>query len=293
MEKDDILYLLRKKYDEVFPFSEGLSRVKRNEKWGYVNEHMEEVISLRFDIANDFKNGIAIVNYNDALSGLLALSIMDRKDASDEIKNTAMRVALYGKWLVINTEGQSITKRAYDSIEEFADGRALVGIGDEFNRKFGYIDTNGNEIISVQYDFAKSFNNGIALVRSDDISKGIDFFIDINGNKISNDIVIELKYKDYHPEDIINISEEISGMIAYRRKMLHDEKDVTMKECLWDILKFKKQNRELKAHTEWVENHPEEFYKNLADDYKRVEKNSCIGVIIIVIIISVIIIALV
>jgi hypothetical protein len=55
------LYLFDNWPDEV---SEGLFRVKRNEKIGYANEHGQIVIPCQFDCAFPFENGRAKVTYH-------------------------------------------------------------------------------------------------------------------------------------------------------------------------------------------------------------------------------------
>lgn len=53
------------KYDFVGDFSEGLARVRRGSKWGYINEAGEEVIPLIYDYAHDFHNGTTSVKFGN------------------------------------------------------------------------------------------------------------------------------------------------------------------------------------------------------------------------------------
>ena len=54
-----------KKYDFVGNFSEGVARVRRGTKWGYINELGEEVIPLIYDYAHDFHNGTTSVKFGN------------------------------------------------------------------------------------------------------------------------------------------------------------------------------------------------------------------------------------
>lgn len=52
-------------YDFVGDFSEGLARVRRGSKWGYINEAGEEIIPLIYDYAHDFHNGTTSVKFGN------------------------------------------------------------------------------------------------------------------------------------------------------------------------------------------------------------------------------------
>ncbi len=52
-------------YDFVGEFSEGLARVRRGNKWGYINEEGEEIIPLIYDYAHDFHNGTTSVKFGN------------------------------------------------------------------------------------------------------------------------------------------------------------------------------------------------------------------------------------
>ena len=49
------------KYDELYPFSEGLAAVKKDGKYGYINTKGELVIPCKFDYASDFIDSTAVV----------------------------------------------------------------------------------------------------------------------------------------------------------------------------------------------------------------------------------------
>jgi hypothetical protein len=51
-------------YDEVSPFSQGLSAVKVGTKWGYINEKNQMVIKPQFQDAREFSEGLAEVRLN-------------------------------------------------------------------------------------------------------------------------------------------------------------------------------------------------------------------------------------
>jgi hypothetical protein len=48
-------------YDELYPFSEGLAAVKKNDKFGFINTKGELVIPCQYQYAGQFKEGLACV----------------------------------------------------------------------------------------------------------------------------------------------------------------------------------------------------------------------------------------
>ena len=60
--KEEVVTL--SKYDDVWDFSEGLARVKLNNKWGFIDKTGKEVIPLIYDEVRDFSEGLACVKLN-------------------------------------------------------------------------------------------------------------------------------------------------------------------------------------------------------------------------------------
>ena len=56
--------LFNKQFKEVCDFSEGLARVKQNEKWGFINTQGEVVIPFIYDEVQSFHEGLAEVKQN-------------------------------------------------------------------------------------------------------------------------------------------------------------------------------------------------------------------------------------
>ena len=55
---------VKKKYNNIFDFSEGLASVELNGKWGFINKTGKEVIPLKYDDAYPFSEGLAKVKLN-------------------------------------------------------------------------------------------------------------------------------------------------------------------------------------------------------------------------------------
>lgn len=138
-------------------FHEGLIVVtNKNWKSGYMDIKGKMVIPFKFDDANSFKKGVAVVG-------------KEKEDNEDE--------HLFG---LIDKTGNLILDYTYDEIEDFSAGLARV----EKDEKYGYIDATGKLVIPVIYDSADDFDEdeGTADVELD----GDDFTINKKGEKVND-----------------------------------------------------------------------------------------------------------
>lgn len=101
-------------FDETYPFSEGLARVKQNSKWGFIDEKGHIVVPCQYDFAFDFKEGFAVVKNNS-------------------------------KYGFINQKGDLVVPLKYEFAWSFSGG--LAGVGFEGFR-WGFINQKGKEVIS-------------------------------------------------------------------------------------------------------------------------------------------------
>ena len=80
-------------------FHEGLARVKKNGKYGYINKEGEEVIKCQYDDASNFHEGLAAVKKNEKkyyidnlgnelVFKMLILNISDLNNFSIDSKNS-------------------------------------------------------------------------------------------------------------------------------------------------------------------------------------------------------------
>ena len=178
-------------------------------KYGYVNDAGNEVIPCKFDYADNFFDGIAMVMVNDRffLIDKMGNEIMDnetmlrsRMSSLSHVSPKGIRYISDGLLAVSNTqrdfdyERPQITKWGfkdksgkiavpfiYDEVQDFSEGLAAVKMGEHSCAKWGYIDTAGNEVIPLKYRFEPGrFSEGLASVRDDEGQ----FFIDTSGRKV-------------------------------------------------------------------------------------------------------------
>ena len=50
--------------DSIGEFHDGLAKIKKNGKWGFVNDKKEIIIQIDYDFADDFSEGLAPVKLN-------------------------------------------------------------------------------------------------------------------------------------------------------------------------------------------------------------------------------------
>jgi hypothetical protein len=142
-------------YDYIDEFHEGLARVRKGLKWGYIDETGNIVIPLIYKIAYNFENDVAIVS-----------------------KTIVTSVYNYSHGY-INREGKSLTSFVYETFELNNCREGLISM--EKGRKYGFIDTNGEEVIPFIYDGASAFHEGLVSVLKDDKWSFID--------KTSNEVI--------------------------------------------------------------------------------------------------------
>jgi hypothetical protein len=103
--------------EHIFPVSEGYRGIKRDGKFGFVDEQGRLRIANRYDDIGEFHEGLAAYK-------------------------------LIGKWGFITTTDQVIINPNYDKSSFFRDGLAIV----YRNGKAGVIDKRGSPVLKFQYD---------------------------------------------------------------------------------------------------------------------------------------------
>ena len=111
-------------YDFIGTFFNGIAKVKLNEKYGFINDVAKEVISLKYEDANDYSDGLITVKQN-------------------------------GKWGYIDKTGVEIIPLQYDYTGDFKSGTALVYV----NLKYGCIDKTGKAKLPIKYSSLPGCSN--------------------------------------------------------------------------------------------------------------------------------------
>ena len=135
-----------KNYDKLYDFHEGLAKVCKNDKYGFIDKMGHEIIPCIYDEAKDFDLGVSIVEKDE-------------------------------KTGAINKYGKMVIPCKYDNINYFGKDSLAVAF---LNDKSGFIDLEGNIAIPLNYDYCDNFSEGLAAVRKD----GLYGFINKKGKLI-------------------------------------------------------------------------------------------------------------
>lgn len=154
-------------YANEIKFSEGLLKIKRNDKYGYLNTDCIITIESIYEDALNFINGVAPVKKGR-------------------------------KWGVIDSSGETVIDFLFSYISDFTDGKAVA----QKNGVMGVLDICG-DFLELPYKYLSNIKNGYIFAGIDDVmghSWGDDFllwyntpeetikdnfgFIDVEGNII-------------------------------------------------------------------------------------------------------------
>ena len=97
---------LKSDFDMIYSFDEGLARVKKGDKYGFINDLGNTVVSLDYDDASDFNEGVAAIMKNDG--------------SSYETNSSKKH------WGFINRVGSTVIQRDFNAVTDFKNGTALL-----------------------------------------------------------------------------------------------------------------------------------------------------------------------
>lgn len=154
-------------YYSVGSFSEGLARVSKNQKYGYINISGKEVIPCIYDYAFDFSEGLALVK-EDGKFGYIDTKGNIVIDFQYEDPLIRMRSFIFKSDVGLFKDGVSCVKK---------------------NDKYGYIDKKGNVIIDFKFNSASAFYDGLAYTDTG--------YIDKTGNVVINSDEYSVIFRDF------------------------------------------------------------------------------------------------
>lgn len=164
-------FVVKPKYEYATDFNDGLARVGKDGKYGFVNENGEEIVPLKYTAASSFNYGVAAVKdqngdaYFILPSGarLQDASYIDTKSFKEGLAAAQDENYLYG---FVNPKGQLIVQHKFNTVGWFNEGICAVGKNINGKTLFGYIDNKGNQLCDFIYDEAKDFQGGVARVKT-------------------------------------------------------------------------------------------------------------------------------
>lgn len=140
-------------YQDTGQFYEGLAPVKQDNLWGFINKKGQMCVSVQFDSAGCFYKGRAPVKKGNFWGFIdktgQIIGSLQFETVNYFIEGLA-RVKKHNRWGLIDTTGQVVAPFIYDEIWEFSGGLAIV----QKDSLFGFIDEIGREIIPPIYEDA-------------------------------------------------------------------------------------------------------------------------------------------
>jgi hypothetical protein len=175
-------------YDYLGPFDCGLSLARVGEGaracFGFINRNGVEEISLRFEKAKKFSEGLAAVRLDSFWGYILAsgdFQITPRFDGRGSAKRWPDTRAgefadgLAPVWVggdhyrFIDTSGSYAFENEFDDANSFSEDLAVVKQGN----RFGYIHKNGQIAIECKFALARDFSEGLAKVEEEESGSGL------------------------------------------------------------------------------------------------------------------------
>lgn len=211
-----ILVSLQAGYEEIDDFSnDGLARVRKNNKWGFVSKLGEEVIPVKYDRANAFSEGLTMVGQKNTYyiideNGEIITTLTFDLDEFGYFNNGKITVEKDKKVGVIDKYGKIIIPIEYNNIFELSDNSYRV----EKDNKAGIINQNGKTIIPIEYDEIDDFSQNLTIVTKDG-KKGI-----INKQ---GEIIIPIEYDEidsFSQNLAIITKDEKKGLINTQGKII-------------------------------------------------------------------------
>jgi hypothetical protein len=150
--------IIEPRFNDAWPFHEGLALVEVGGKLGYINKSGDMVIETHM------VHSYELVGHEEQLffsEGMAAY--IDNEN----------------RWGYINNTGKIVVEPRFTYASPFSDGLGMVTVAGEGGEpEYGYINKNGDFVVEPQYESAAPFSEGLAWVSTGTKS----FFIDTSGN---------------------------------------------------------------------------------------------------------------
>lgn len=182
-------WILPSDYDQIEPFYEGYSVVKKGRYLGLIDTTGGLILPLRYEDIMRYGSGLIGVKegyywgYADPFGNI---KIPYQFDKITPFEGNRAMVKQHNSWIMIDKSGRQIFNGEWDLSDGFSEGLASVRF---FGGDFGFIDSTGRNIIPTRFENVRLFHEGRAAIRKD----GFWGFIDKNGNQISKPVYYEVQ----------------------------------------------------------------------------------------------------
>lgn len=179
-----------------------LAPVKKNGKWGYINTLGQVKIAYTYEEVGGFSNGLACVKMNGKWGYINSLGkeIVPCKYENNYSmqKKGYAIVSQNGKFGVLSITGKILFNCQFDKSFSFNDEGYAVVIKDG---KYGVISLDGKECAECKFDNASNISDGLVCVKRGDLWG----YIDLTGNQI---LPFRFKYSANFSNNIVCVDDK-------------------------------------------------------------------------------------
>jgi len=219
VQAETLSYQIAPQYDAGAPFVDGLASVMKDGKWGYIDDLGNPITSFKYDLAHEFKDGLAVVGVRNGSTS--KFGIIDRKGkeltglvyddavvagngyAVVRVRGKSSNVWVDGKAGLVGQQGL-IAEPIYEEINPPSNGAILV----KKDGKYGYLDATGKKLTNISFNYAYVFSDGYGLVQTDKETG----FIDTSGKLVYARPSSSYSYNEFS-EGLAKIS--VNGKYGY------------------------------------------------------------------------------
>jgi hypothetical protein len=150
--------------ETLWPATEGLRVIKRNGRYGFIDNEGRLRIANRYEEAKPFQNGMAAIKirnkwgFIDKEDKIIVQPVYD--EVSD-FRNGQATVKQNGKYGLINQEGQVLLPVRYNEVVTLQSNRIRL----RTNEGYGLATEQGDVVLHPKYEYLDDLNNGYVLVR--------------------------------------------------------------------------------------------------------------------------------
>ena len=152
-------------YEAANGFFEGVSAVKKNGKVGYIDKNNRIVVPFDYDGGYNFNKGYAVVSTNKKywMIDKTGKQVSLRKYDLMRFNGDFAMIVLDKKWGYVNSRAKEIIPPEYDMIHNYSEGM----IGAKRGGVWGYIDTLDQVVLPFEFEGVSVFKDGVAVVEKD------------------------------------------------------------------------------------------------------------------------------
>ncbi len=161
--------VIKPRFDLADDFSNGLAAVYIKKQWGFINKQGEYAILPQYNAVRDFGNEIGLVFTRKNREWFYInkknerLTYFPKGEKLFPFKNGIAFFKSNGLIGIINTEGKFVLQPTYHVIKDFVNGFAKVGI----EGKYGIINSEGKVIVEPKFRHIGNWYNGVTWAAAD------------------------------------------------------------------------------------------------------------------------------